>query len=50
MMKKKKKKKTKTEASQFKWVKWKNALRAGLQMASSAYGLIDGDFCLWFDE
>jgi len=27
--------KTKTEASQFKWVKWKNALCAGLQMATS---------------
>ena len=31
-----KKKKTKTEASQFKWVKWKNAVYAGLQMATSA--------------
>ena len=48
--KKKKNKQKKTEASHFKWVKWKNALHAGLQMASSAYGLIDGDFCLWFDE
>jgi len=28
----------KTEASQFKWAKWKNALYAGLQMATSAYG------------
>jgi len=37
--------KTKTEASQFKWVNWKNAIYAGLQMTTSAGGLIDGDFC-----
>jgi len=31
-----KKEKTKTEASQFKWAEWKNALCAGLQMVTSA--------------
>ena len=56
----KKNTKTKTEASQFKLVNWRNALGAGLQMvtsakwlidgfypemATSASGLIDGDFC-----
>ena len=35
----------KTEASQFKWAKWKSARYAGLEMPSSACGLIDGDFC-----
>ena len=48
--KKKKNKQKKIEASHFKWVKWKNALCVGLQMATSACGSIDGDFCLWFDE
>jgi len=38
--------KTKTEASHFKWVKWKNALCAGLQMATSASSLIEG-FLSW---
>jgi len=54
--KKKKKKKKKTEASQFKWVEWKNALRAGLQMATSVrlidwWGFIprNGVLSLWFD-
>jgi len=61
-----KKTKTKTEASQFKWVNWSNALCAGLQMATSAKvfdwwvlsrlmatlacGLMNGDFSLRFDE
>jgi len=49
MMKRKQNKKIKTEASQFKWVKWKNALCAGLQMVTSAYGLMNDDFSLWFD-
>jgi len=51
-----KKTKTKTEASQFKWVKWKNELCAGLQMVTSVrlvdwWGFIprNGDFYLWFD-
>ena len=60
-----KKTKTKTEVSQFKWVKWKNALCASLQMATSVRlidwwgfiprngvfspGLMNGDFCLWFN-
>ena len=38
----------KTEASQFKWARWKNALYAGLQMATSSCGLIEGDFYRWF--
>jgi len=37
-----KEKKTKTEASQFKWVKWKNALCASSQIATSVSWLIDG--------
>jgi len=38
----------KIEASQFKWAKWKNARYAGLEMPTSACGLIDGDFCQRF--
>ena len=52
----KNKTKTKTEASQFKWVKRKKSLCVGLQMETSVrlfdwWGFIprNGDFCLWFD-
>jgi len=43
--KKEEKKKTKTEASQFKWAKWKITPYTGLHVATSAGGLINGDFC-----
>jgi len=48
MMKKKKKqnKKKRQRHHKFKWVKGKNALCANLQMATSAYGLMNGDFSL----
>jgi len=47
----------KTEASQFKWAKWKNALYAGLQIATSScvrkWRLLpvvgNGDFCQWLE-
>jgi len=41
--------KTKTEASQFKWVEWKNALCAGFQMATSAK-VVELMGCYPFDE
>jgi len=41
--------KTKTEASQFKWVEWKNALCVGLQMATSAK-VVELMGCYPFDE